>query len=107
MVDVSYKSYYTLDMKKLPLEISKKGFIYLQIKRTKDVAIYKQKNADDTMKGEWFEVIKIKSHNGMTLGGNYIPPSEMYPSSTQWGVLGFTYQTLKDAENRFKIMLGK
>lgn len=94
-------------MKKLPLEISKKGFVYTQVKRIKDVAIYKQKNVDDYLKGEWFEVIKIKSHDGMTLGGNYIPPSEMYPSSTQWGVLGFTYQNLKEAEDKFKIILNK
>ena len=107
MVDLSYKNYYTLVMKKLPLEISKKGFVYTQVKRLKDVAIYKQKNLDKTVKGQWFEVVRIKSHNGMTLGGNYIPPSEMYPSSTQWGVLGFTYQGIEDAENKFKIMLDK
>jgi hypothetical protein len=92
-------------MKKLPLEINKKGFVYTQIKRVKDVAIYKQKNLDIAVKSEWFEVIKIKSHNGMTLGGNYIPPSEMYPSSTQWGVSGFTYQNQKDAEAKFKEIL--
>jgi hypothetical protein len=92
-------------MKKLPLEINKKGFVYTQIKRVNDVAIYKQKNLDIAVKSEWFEVIKIKSHNGMTLGGNYIPPSEMYPSSTQWGVSGFTYQNQKDAETKFKEIL--
>jgi hypothetical protein len=92
-------------MKKLPLEIIKKGFVYTQIKRVKDTAIYKQKSLDVAVKREWFEVIKIKSHNGMTLGGNYIMPSEMYPSSTQWGVLGFTYQSLKDAEIKFEEIL--
>lgn len=107
MVDLSYKTYYTLGMKKLPLEISKKGFVYTQVKREKDIAIYKQKSLDEVVKGEWFEVIKIKSHDGMTLGGNYIPPSEMYPSSTQWGVLGFTYPNLEDAKSKFKIMLDK
>ena len=92
-------------MKKLPLEINKKGFVYTQLKRVKDTAIYKQKSLDIAVKSEWFEVIKIKCHNGMTLGGNYIPPSEMYPSSTQWGVLGFTYQTQKEAETKFKEIL--
>jgi len=92
-------------MKKLPLEINKKGFVYTQIKRVKDTEIYKQKSLDIAVKSEWFEVIKIKSHNGMTLGGNYIAPSEMYPSSTQWGVLGFTYQNQKDAEIKFKEIL--
>lgn len=92
-------------MKKLPLEINKKGFAYTQIKRVNDIAIYKQKSLDVELNGEWYEVIKIKSHNGMTLGGNYIPPSEMYPSSTQWGVLGFTYNDLSAAEDRFKQIL--
>jgi len=92
-------------MKKLPLEINKKGFTYTQIKRVNDIAIYKQKSLDVELNGEWYEVIKIKSHNGMTLGGNYIPPSEMYPSSTQWGVLGFTYNNISAAEDRFKQIL--
>jgi hypothetical protein len=92
-------------MKKLPLKITKKGFVYTQLKREKDVAIYKQKSLDEQVSQSWYEVIKIKSHNGITLGGNYIPPSEVYPSSTQWGVLGFTFNELKDAETKFKKIL--
>jgi len=36
-----------------------------------------------------YELIHITSHNGYVIGGNKIPPAEVYPSDTQWGVHGY------------------
>jgi hypothetical protein len=92
-------------MKELPKEISKKGFIYTQIKRKKNIAIYEQKSNTLLKQKPSYEVIKIKAHKGLTIADTYLPPSEMYPPSTQWGVAGFTYSDLEAAEERFNQLL--
>lgn len=87
-------------MKILPKKFDKKGFTYTQVKRVGDKAIYEQ-----TKKGHEstsFEVVKINRHNGYELGGQKIPPGEAYPSTSQWGNAGWTFQTLQLAEAKFK-----
>ena len=37
-----------------------------------------------------WEVIVIKSHNGLTIGDNTVAPAEFAPSDNQWGQLGWT-----------------
>lgn len=89
-------------MKKLEKTFTKKGFIYEQLKRIGNKAIYTQKK--DSAQNAWmrYEVIVIKSHDGYEIAGNKIPAGEVYPSSTQWGAAGWTYVDLQDAENKFK-----
>ena len=89
-------------MRKLEKEITKKGFIYKQLKRVGNKAIYSQKRDDKDATRINYEVIVIKSHDGYEIAGNKIPAGEVYPSSTQWGVLGWTFVDLQDAENKFK-----
>lgn len=89
-------------MKKLEKKITKKGFIYEQIKREGNKAIYTQKRDDRDSKSVHYEVIIIKSHDGYEIAGNKIPAGEVYPSSTQWGALGWTFLDLREAENKFK-----
>ena len=87
-------------MKTLPKLFTKKGFTYKQIKRVGDKAIYEQ-----SKKGQEhvsFETIKITRHNGYELGGQKIPPGESYPSTSQWGLMAWTFTTLSDAERKFK-----
>jgi hypothetical protein len=87
-------------MKTLPKQFEKKGFTYKQVKRIGDKAIFEQ-----TKKGQegiTYEVVKINRHNGYELGGQKIPPGEAYPSTSQWGVAGWTYQNIRDAEVKFK-----
>lgn len=87
-------------MKILPKKFTKKGFTYNQVVRTGDKAIYEQSKSDH--EGTTFEVVKINRHNGYELGGQHIPPGETYPSTSQWGIAGWTYQTLADAEKKLK-----
>jgi hypothetical protein len=74
-------------MKTLATEFKKSGFDFKQVRRLGDVAIYSKRKGSADL---GFEVIKISHHNGYTIAGNFIPPSETYPSSEQWGTNGFT-----------------
>lgn len=87
-------------MRKLSKNFRQKGFNFSQIKREDNKAIYKRSKPGS--KHISYEVILISSHNGYELGGQYIEPAETYPSSSQWGVKGFTCTSLERAEVRFK-----
>ena len=87
-------------MKTIPKQFNKKGFNYKQVKREGMKAIFEQSKKDQ--KSVSFEVVKITKHNGYELGGQKIPPGEAYPGSSQWGISGWTFQNLKDAEAKFK-----
>ena len=89
-------------MKKLEKTFTKKGFIYKQLKRVGNKAIYTQKRDDSQSVVTRYEVIVIKSHDGYEIAGNKRPAGEVYPSSTQWGTQGWTFVDLQDAENKFK-----
>jgi hypothetical protein len=87
-------------MKTIPKTFAKKGFIYKQIKREGMKAIFEQsKKGQESIS---YEVVKISKHNGYELGGQKIPPGEAYPGTSQWGIAGWTFQTLKSAEAKFK-----
>jgi hypothetical protein len=87
-------------MKTLPKTINSKGFTYVQIAREGKKAIYRQDKEGYTSSS--FETIKIGSHNGYELNGTKIPASETYPSSSLWGIQGWTFSSLEDAKKKFK-----
>jgi len=89
-------------MKKLEKQFVKKGFKFTQVTRKGDVAIYKQESVAVKDPKANYEVVIIKSHNGYEIGGSKIAAAEVYPGSTQWGLLGWTYSDLPAAEVRFK-----
>lgn len=92
-------------MKKLEKEFIKKGFKYTQIKRRGSVAIFKQENIKVKKPLARYEVVQIKSHKGYVIGGSKIAAAEVYPGSTQWGLLGWTYIHLTSAEKRYKQLI--
>ena len=95
-------------MKKLETTFTKKGFKYTQVTRKGNFAIYKQENVKVKKPVPHYEVVEIKSHNGYEIGGSKIVPAEVYPGSTQWGLLGWTYSDLDSAKERFnKLIKGK
>jgi hypothetical protein len=91
-----------MGMKKLEKSFVKKGFKYTQVERKGNIAIYKQESAKIKDSKPNYEVIQIKSHNGYEIGGSKIAAAEVYPGSTQWGILGWTHLDLASAEKRFK-----
>ncbi len=74
-----------INMKILEKHITYKGFDLHQKYRDGKFAIYEQSKND--LHSKWYEAIIIESHNGYEIAGNYCPPSEMYPSPNQWGVI--------------------
>jgi hypothetical protein len=92
-------------MKKLESTIRKKGFVYTLVKRQGNVAIYEQQMESIHNSLKHYEVILVGSHNGVKIANNYLPPSEMYPSSSQWGNTGWTYSSKDEAEGKFSSLL--
>lgn len=85
-------------MRKLPKLFKQKGFSFTQIKREGNKAIYK-KTKDNIVS---YEVVIVSSHNGYELGGQKIAAAETYPSSSQWGIKGFTHTSLASADLKYK-----
>jgi len=87
-------------MRKLPKTFKQKGFNLSQIKREGNKAIYKKTRG----KVISYEVIVVSSHNGYELGGQKIDPAETYPSTSQWGLKGWTCTTVECAEKRYSTL---
>lgn len=89
----------TVTHKPVPTSFTKKGFTYNQLKRVGNVAIFQQTRPNSSLSN--YEVVKIGKHNGYTMGGAYIEPSETYPGSSLWGIMGWTCTSLDSAQKRF------
>lgn len=86
----------------LPEEFKSKGFIYRQLLREGDHAIFSQMNLSYPNAPVRFEVITIRRHNGYRIAGQKIPPAEMYPHPNQWGSLAWTLTSIEDAQAKLK-----
>lgn len=86
-------------MRKLPKSFKHKGFDHTQLKREGNKAIFKKTKTNSKLVS--YEVVLLSSHNGYELAGQYIEPAETYPSTSQWGIKGFTYNDLKLAEAKY------
>jgi hypothetical protein len=93
-------------MKKVPEKFSKKGFKHVLIKREESVALYKRKSEESGH--NWhYEVVIIAVHDGTYINGNLIEAGEIYPSTSQWGMMGWTYNDINMAEKKFSKVLKK
>ena len=88
-------------MKILPTTFGSDGFDFRQLGREADIAIFvKQKPA---FRFKSYEVVIIQKRDAYIWpNGQTTPADEAMPSSRDWGKYGWTYQTLEDAELRFK-----
>ena len=92
-------------MKILEKEFISLGFTFKQVVRDGNYAVYtKTKPSHRELS---YEVIRIRSHNGYTIAGNYCPPSEMYPSSEKWGLDGFSPTNKKQAFEKMDWMMNE
>jgi hypothetical protein len=71
-------------------------FNYTQLVRQGNVAVYSQTWRGFSEPSIAFEVICVRRHHGKEIKGQWVEPSEFYPSSTDWGKYGFTFAD-KDA----------
>ena len=89
----------TNEYKTIPTQFKKKGFVYTQLKREGNRAIFQQTRAGSALNN--YEVVKIGKHNGYLMGGVMIEPAETYPGSSLWGICAWTCQSLEAAECRY------
>ena len=83
-------------MEPLPVSFRDRGFLYDQIERQGDVAIYSQTNHAGVVR---YEVIRIRIQREHTWpNGTTTPEKEAYPGSNAWGTLAWTLYTLADAQ---------
>lgn len=86
-------------MRLLETNFRKDGFDFVQIERKNGWCIYSKTKTG--FKSTFYEVMKIKSHNGREIAGKQFPPSEYLPSSEEWGTNGFSFSNLKRAMEFF------
>ena len=92
-------------MSKIPKIFRSNNFAFEQLKRLDNIAIYGKFKEDFKKETYHYEVIVIQSHNGYYIKESYVPPSEFYPSSQSWGLSGFTFRSLEDAEKKFEQLI--
>ena len=85
--------------KPLPTRFKRGGFLYRQIAREHNAAIYEQRWGGCADPSVCYEVIRIRKREGFQIGGRLVEAAEVYPNSEAWGIDGFTL-TDKDAAFR-------
>jgi hypothetical protein len=92
--------------KPLPKEFRRDGFVYRQIAREGNAAIYEQtrKGNEDSAT---LEVIRIRQRERFEIGGRVVAPAEIYPRSEAWGVDGFTLTKKDAAFRKFRELAGR
>ena len=88
-----------IEYKVIPTQFKKKGFTYTQLKRDGMKAIFQQTRDDSTINN--YEVVRLGRHNGYNMGGSFIEPSETYPGSSLWGIMGWTCTSIDQALERY------
>jgi hypothetical protein len=92
--------------KPLDRHFQRAEFNYKQLVREKDVAIYSQTSRGGSSEPVIaFEVIRVRRHNGKKIKGQWVGPSEFYPSLTEWGKYGFTFTDKDAAFAKFRELL--
>jgi hypothetical protein len=87
------------EFKTIPTTFKKKGFVYTQLKREGNKAIFQQTRAGTALNN--YEVVRIGRHNGYIMGGVKIEASETYPGSSLWGIMAWTCTSIDDAMQRY------
>lgn len=82
---------------KILTEYKKNGYEFTLVTRKGDYAIFEgtRKTGSKT-----YEVIQIKSHDGLTFDGVTTDPAEYAPSNNEWGSKGWTYRSLEVAVSK-------
>src|SRR5688572_9729103 len=88
-------------VRQLEADFFQSGFRFEQVRRERDVAIYRKSRAGYS----GYEVIRIRARPAESFRGRHCPKREVYPFSEQWGVNGFTCAVLEAAQARFRSLL--
>jgi hypothetical protein len=92
-------------MEPLPVSFRDRGFLYEQVERQGDVALYTQTNHAGIVR---YEVIRIRIQREHTWpNGTTTPEKEAYPGSNSWGTLGWTFTLRPLAEAKLRELQGQ
>lgn len=86
-------------MKRLPDVFVKRGFTYTLL-RSFDVWRIYELSTEGIVYG--YEVVKIREMSERIINNVVIEAREVLPSDEQFGYIGFSYNNLANAENKFK-----
>lgn len=97
-------------MQPLPNTLNRNGFTHALRNREGHFAIFNV-IANDTGRTT-YEVIRIRTvkertHTSGVLAGKTFPAREVYPSSEEWGVNGWSYVDLDSAKKRLDLLLSQ
>ena len=84
-------------MKQLEKEIRTNGFLYCQVYRNHNFAIYSQWSGNVIIA---YELIKIRKRKDRILFGKHYPAPEVYPDTKSWGNEGWSFKNLNQAMKR-------
>lgn len=88
----------------LPTSYKENGYDFIIIKRVDDIVIAEQRYEGRLLA---YEVYKVKKTPPMDLNGYSYPAKESTPGSSQWGISGWTFFSLEDAEKKLQELLHK
>jgi hypothetical protein len=92
-------------MHELPTLFTQGHWLYTQVERHGDVALYRQSHQDVDVAR--YEVIRVRHHPARKLPmGRIAEAGEYYPTSSEWGQHGWTHFTLTEAQNQMLLFLG-
>ena len=72
-------------------EFRRDGFVHREVLRQKNAAVYEKRWTGCTGPSVCYETIRVKRREGFWIEYRFVAPSEVYPSSEQWGELGWTF----------------
>ena len=85
---------------------SQRGWVFREVKREGDIAMYEKVSEDGDM---YWEVIRVRRRDGGVgvIGGREFEfkAKELYPSDNSFGVDGWCYGLLVDADDRFRSLV--
>ncbi len=91
-------------MKRLELNIKKRGFLYTQVLRGKRSCIYERTVSE---KSKVYEVFIIKIKPQSKIGDIIIESKEWFPSDSAFGKWAWNYYTYEEAFNKFEALESK
>ena len=89
-------------MKLLPEVFTEGKFIFTQLDRNCDFAVYKKQPRHTRTHS--FEVVRIRHRPAETIYNKDYPLREVYPGNEQWGTDGWTFTTEADARKQFSLL---
>jgi hypothetical protein len=82
----------------LPVKLRKNGFIYTQVLREGNKAIYEQHVTPDL---KYFEVFIIRIRQEKIIAGKTIPAGETFPKDEDFGYTAWTFRDYDRALNKY------